>query len=201
MTLYNEPNRDSYGMYEHNFFPSRGAVLNRDLRHLSKGGRELFKNELVDQINAHSWSYFITLTFEHDIKSSIDVGGVFRRFIDELSAVAYGKRSKKRVRAAPVLERCDSDRIHIHCLIEDIVSRISNPEKARDFNVRHEVIKAWVKCDYRTSSPLRATSKQDKWFQEIYKGDKLISYIFKEVERGSNPALYEEFSFEGRRIK
>lgn len=192
--------RDEFSLYNANFFPSKGTGVNRNLAHLTPEQRSNYKKEMIDALSQYKWAYFVTLTFMHDVSGEMEVSTIINRFVGKLSAAAYGSRSKKRVRIAAVLERFDSGRIHIHLLMEDVVSRIVNQEKRNNFNVRHEVAKAWVNCHYKTTSPSRAASQKGSWFQQVYDAPEVLDYMTKDVRKGSDPILHEELSLRGRRF-
>lgn len=193
---------DTFENYEEKVFGlkyNQGA--NTDLLKEPPCRRQDYVRQVISLICKHRWDYFITLTFEYEINSELQVGLIFNRFIDRLSAMAFGKKSKKRVKAVVVIERFASGNFHIHCIMEDIVSRILQPEKASKFNIYKSVIKAWKDCDHKTTNPLKSASGGQEWFKEVKNTHKLLEYMLKDVKKGSNPILYESLSIDGRRFQ
>lgn len=189
-----------FSPYEANFFPSKGMGVNRNLAHLTSEQRSDHKEVEIERLSQYEWTYFITLTFMHDVTEEMEVSNIVNRFINQLSKAAHGFRSEKRVRIAAVLERFDSGRIHIHLLMEDVVSRIVSQKKRVNFNVKSEVAKAWRNCHYKTTSPSRAGSQKGPWFQKVYDVPGVLDYMTKDIRKGSDPVLHEELSLEGRRF-
>lgn len=193
----------------YNFFPSkgngfskaRGVGVNTDLSYMNSVERNNYQQAYVDLFNTCEWKYFITFTFMHNALSENEASTIVGKFINKLSAAAFGSRSKKRVKVAASLERFLSGDVHVHLVMEDIVSRIHQPEKASQFDVRNEVIKAWRDCHDKTTSPLRSDPTGFEWFKEIYALEKALIYIVKDVKKGSDPVAKEELSLEGRRFR
>lgn len=189
-----------FSPYEANFFSPNGIGVNQNLAHLTSEQRIDRKKAEIERLSQYEWSYFITLTFMYDVKDEIEVSNIINRFVNQLSKAAHGFRSKNRIRIAAVLERFDSGRIHIHLLMEDVVSRIVSPKKRANFNVKNEVAKAWRKCDYKTTSPSRAGSQKGAWFQKVYNVPGVLDYMTKDIMKGSDPVLQEGLSLEGSRF-
>lgn len=172
----------------------------KDLSYMNEKQVEEFRKKTISLINSNEWFYFFTLTFKHQVKCRIQASGIVEKFINVLSAIAFGSRSKKRVNCFPVIEYHKSGLLHVHILLENIASRITNKKKAQDFHLPEKVHEAWMHCSSKTASPLKSVAVGNRWFCKIDDIGGLANYITKEMEQKINPVLIEQININGRRI-
>lgn len=174
----------------------------RDLSYMNEAQLIKFRKETVSGICSYQWQYFFTLTFNNKIESRDKVEAIVGKFINVLSAMVFGSRSKKRVNCYSVAEHHKSGGLHVHLLIEDVRSRITNENILKDFNLPEKVHEAWMRCSSNTTSPSKAKlTVENRWFEKIYDIDRLANYITKEMEEKINPVLYQQLTLKGRRFK
>lgn len=174
----------------------------RDLSYMSEAQLLKFRQDTVTHICSYQWQYFFTLTFNNKMECRDEVEGIVGKFINVLSAMVFGSRSKKRVNCYSVAEHHESGGLHVHLLIEDVTIRITNENIIKDFHLPEKVHDAWMRCSSNTSSPSKARyTIENRWFEIVYDIDYLANYITKEMKKRINPVLSGQLTLKGRRFQ
>lgn len=148
----------------------------------------------------HDWDLFVTLTFKHPVYDEVKVSSAIEKFLNKLSASAFGKRSKKRVAAFPVIEKCRiDDSLHVHMIIQDPTSLILNEKRRNNFRIRDAVIESWLQSSSSAGNPALASSA-DEWIKKTLDVSECVRYMTKQIGYNLNHTIpWDQLSLSGRK--
>lgn len=162
--------------------------------------KEKYVQEIKRWINGFEWSYFLTLTFKHPVYDDIKASKAIEEFINELSSLAFGSRSKKRIVAFSTIERDSLDNaLHVHMMIQDPTPFILNENRRDEFDIRSSIIVSWLKSSSSAGNPA-LTGGDSEWMKEISDVEGCIGYMVKEVKNNLNNCIaWDQLSLKGRK--
>lgn len=179
-------------------FEVRGIVLTEEEKRKCRYVAGVKK--MLDDIR---FDWFLTLTFKHAVKDRFAAVDAIENFLDRLSEKAFGRRSKKRITSFPVIEEGYFDNsLHVHMMIQDPTSKIHNPERRNQFNLRDAVIESWLQASSSAGNPA-LTAASDEWIKRIDNVGPVVEYMTKQIHStlNSDPIVWDQVSLDGRRIR
>lgn len=163
--------------------------------------KRVYVQNVKKWIQLYQWDYFLTLTFKHPVFDEIKVSNTIKKFLDYLSAEAFGKRSKKRVIAFSTIENGTYDKsLHAHMLIQDPTHNILTGERRDSFNLRNAIITSWMKASPSAGNPA-LTGSDREWMKKVLDIEECIGYMLKQVDLNLNSFIpWDQLSLTGKKL-
>lgn len=166
--------------------------------------QEKRKHQAITEIKywlaQYDWDLFVTLTFKYSMYDEIKVNSAIEKFLNKLSAEAFGRRSNKRVVALPVIEKCSMDNsLHVHMMIQNPTPYILNEEKRNSFRIRDAVIQCWLQSSSSAGNPALASSS-DEWIKKVLDVSECVRYMTKQMKHNLEHTIpWDQCSLTGRK--
>lgn len=156
--------------------------------------------KIKNWMQQYQWDYFLTLTFKYPVFDEIRVGETIEKFLDYLSAEAFGRRSKKRVISFSTIENGSYDKsLHVHMLIQDPRPNILTEERSASFDLRDNIVRAWMQANSSTGN-ISHTGSDSEWMKEVLDVEGCIGYMLKQVDHNLDSRIpWDKLSLTGKR--
>lgn len=153
------------------------AIIYTDVEKIQLKLKEQSRQILCDR----KYDFFITLTFKRDTTeegASADI----TRFIKLMNTACFGRRSKKSIVVAPVIERHWSDSAHVHVLMQDPRKRTSTRST---IDLKKTIRESWNRVSSRTGDVVTSSGGTEEWFKRIHDQNGLSHYLTKQIRPDS----------------
>mgnify|MGYP003149101322 FL=1 len=162
--------------------------------------KDIYIETVKEWIVSYEWDYFLTLTFKHPVYDKVKVSKAIEKFINRLSSLAFGSRSKKRIKAFSTIESGSLDSsLHVHMMVQDPRPLMLKENRCENFNLRNSVIESWLKSSSSAGHPA-STGSSDEWMKKVTDVEGCIGYMVKEVGNNlDNCIAWDQLNLKGRK--
>lgn len=139
------------------------------------------KEQSRQMLADRKYDLFITLTFKRDTTEEAASADI-TRFIKLMNTACFGRRSKKSIVVAPVIERHWSDSAHVHILMQDPRKRTATRST---IDLKQTIRESWNRVSSRTGDVYMSSGGTEEWFKTIHDQDGLSYYLTKQIRPDS----------------
>lgn len=139
------------------------------------------EKETENFLRRRDYDYLVTLTFKREV-SEEKASQVFTKFIKITNIACFGRRSRKSIVVAPVIEKNMGGECHIHFFLQDPRKR---SRTRRDLDLKQAIRDSWNKASSSTADVYKSSAGTDEWFKEIYCQQGAAYYLTKQIHWGS----------------
>jgi hypothetical protein len=143
------------------------------------------KEQSRQMLADRKYDFFITLTFKRDTTEEAASADI-TRFIKLMNTACFGRRSKKSIVVAPVIERHWSDSAHVHILMQDPRKRTATRST---IDLKRTIRDSWNRASSRTADVVKSSGPDEGWFEEIYDQHQLSWYLAKQIRFDSKDSI------------